>query len=518
VLFAEGERGFDFYVILSGAVEIVETSSGAEQVVTVHGPGEFTGDVDTLTGRGALVTARMQQDGEVLAIDPDALRRVVAELPEISEILLRAFLMRRTLLLGQGYQGLRVVGSRFSPAAHQLREFLGRNAVPFTWVDLEQDEQAESLLRRFGIGAAETPVVIGREGRVLRNPSLGALAASVGLAAPVDPGDLYDLVIVGAGPAGLAASVYATSEGLRTLTLDAIAAGGQAGTSARIENYLGFPAGISGAELTSYALLQAQKFGSQISVPCAAVGLRLEGGHRVVQLEDGRSLHARCVLIASGAEYEKLAVPRLEQFEGAGVYYAVSAIEAQLCAGDEVVVVGAGNSAGQAIVYLAGYARRVHVVMRGDDLGRSMSRYLVDRVEHLETVRIHRRSEIVALEGEQALAAVRIRNRDTGVEERLPTRALFVFIGARPHTGWLTGCVRLDRKGFVLTGDAVPREVLSQEVWKAAGRGPYFLETSLPGVFAAGDVRSGSAKRVAAAVGEGAMAVSFVHAFMGAAA
>jgi thioredoxin reductase (NADPH) len=523
VLWSEGDQRFDFYVVLSGEVEIVESSSGEEQTVTVHLPGEFTGDVDTLTGRTSLVTGRVKQAGEVLEIGPDALRRVVAELPEISDVLLRAFLMRRSLLVGQGYRGLRIIGSRFSPAAHTLRDFLSRNAVPFTWLDLEQDERAEEFLRRLGIGAGETPVVIGREGRVLRNPSVAELADDVGLATPVNHRDVYELVIVGGGPAGLAASVYAASEGLNTVAIDAIAPGGQAGTSARIENYLGFPAGISGADLTKYALLQVQKFGGQVSVPRVAVGLRLDGGRRVVRLEGGDEIVARCVLVATGADYRRLQVPQLAKFEGAGVYYAVSGIEARLCQGDEVVVVGGGNSAGQAIVYLARFARRVHVVIRGTDLNVSMSRYLVDQIEGLANVEIHRQREVVGLEGEQALTAVHIAHRSSdgklepGSEQQIAAPALFVFIGAMPHTGWLDGCVGLDRKGFVLTGAAIPRDALTSEAWNAAGRTPYFLETSLPGVFAAGDVRSGSAKRVASAVGEGAMAVSFVHAFLGAA-
>lgn len=520
VLWAEGDRDFDLFVVLAGEAEVMESSGDAAHEVTVHGAGEFTGDVDTLTGRAALVTGRMRTDGRVLALAPDDLRRVLSELPEIGELFLRAFLMRRSLLLGQGFGGLRVVGSRFSPDAHRLRDFLSRNAVPFTWVDLEQDPQAERLLERFGITPDETPVVIGRDGGVQRNPTLVALAERVGLDTHVEPGEVYDLVIVGAGPAGLAASVYATSEGLRTFTVDAVAAGGQAGTSAKIENYLGFPAGVSGAELTRDALLQAQKFGTRLSVPHSAVGLRLAGGHRIVALDDGTALTARCVLVASGAEYRRLDVPRLEEFEGAGVYYAATGIEATLCAGEEVVVVGAGNSAGQAIVHLARLARRVHVIVRGSDLGASMSRYLVDRVERLENAVIRRGYEVVALEGDHELEAVRIRSNGrvdpADREARIATHALFVFIGAVPHTDWLTGCVQLDRRGFVLTGQALPSEVASESAWRAAGRSPYFLETSLPGVFAAGDVRSGSVKRVASAVGEGAMAVSFVHAALGA--
>jgi len=515
VLFAEGDRDFCFYVVLDGAVEIVEHSSGEPRTVTVHGAGEFTGDVDMLTGRAALVTARVREAGRVLKVGASSLRSAVETLPELGETILTAFLTRRTLLVSGGFEGLKIIGSRFSPEAHRLRDFATRNAIPFTWIDLEQDERAEALLQHFGIPASATPVVIGREGRFLANPSVAELAASVGLDVHIEPGDVYDLVIVGAGPAGLAASVYAGSEGLSTLTVDAAAAGGQAGTSSRIENYLGFPAGITGAALTRNALLQAQRFGARISVPARVTGLRLDGGLRVLTLDDGSQVRARCVLVSSGVDYRRLDVPNLARFEGAGIYYAATDMEARLCRGDEVVVVGAGNSAGQAIVYLSRYARQVHVVLRGDDLGKSMSRYLVDRVEGLANVTIHRGAVVTALEGEDHLGAVRIR-RDGGDERTLHTVALFLFIGAAPHTAWLRECVQLDRRGFVLTGNDIPAEARTGDVWRAIGRPPFFLETSLPGVFAAGDARSGSVKRVASAVGEGAMAVSFVHAHIGA--
>ncbi len=513
-LFSEGDRGFCFYVILAGAVEIVEHSSGEARVVTVHEPGEFTGDVDTLSGRVALVTARVARAGRLLEIGARALREAVDALPEVGEVILRAFLTRRTLLLSEGFEGVKILGSRFSPDAHRLRDFATRNAIPFTWIDLEADEQAETLLREFGVPVSATPVVIGRDGHYLANPSVAELGRCAGLDVAIDASEILDLVVVGAGPTGLAAAVYAASEGLNVVALERIAIGGQAVTSSRIENYLGFPTGISGAELTRNALLQAQKFGARITVPGTVTRLGREGGVYVVALEDGSEVRARCVLVASGVEYRRLDVPRLSDFEGAGVYYAATDMEARLCRGDEVVVVGAGNSAGQAIVHLSRYARRVHVVLRGVDLGKSMSRYLVDRVEGIENVTIHRGAAVTTLEGDDHLAAVRFRNASGG-ETRIATPALFLFIGAEPHTRWLDGSVRLDRKGFVLTGTTLPPDALSTEAWQIAGRLPFFLETSRPGVFAAGDVRSGSVKRCASAVGEGSMAVSFVHAYIG---
>jgi len=514
-LWRAGERGFGFFVVLAGSVEIVDPSGDAPRRVTVHQPGEFTGDVDVLTGRVSLVEGRMLQDGEVLEIAPDALRHVVGEMPEISDVLLRAFLMRRTLLLEAGYRGIRIVGSRFSPRARQLREFASRNAIPYTWVDLDDDPDAEVLLRTFGVRPEDVPIVIGRDGQWASNPSVADLARYMGLDARVEAGEVYDLVVVGAGPAGLAASVYASSEGLRVLTVDCVAAGGQAGTSSKIENYLGFPTGVSGAELAGNALLQAQKFGARISIPQRATGLGLEGGLRVVRLDDGSRIVARAVLVASGAEYRSIDAPGMAELAGGGVYFAATDMEARLCGGSEVVIVGGGNSAGQAAMFLSRHARRVHVVIRGGDLGKSMSRYLVDRVERTENVRVHRTSHVAAVGGDRALERVRVRNAETGEETEVAARALFLFIGAVPRTEWLKDCVALDRSGFVLTGHNVPPEARDSQGWREAGREPGFLETSLPGVFAAGDVRSGSVKRVASAVGEGSMAVSLVHAHIG---
>jgi thioredoxin reductase (NADPH) len=509
-LFKAGDRDFCFYVVLEGSIEILEQSDDEPRTVAVHQPGQFTGDVDMLTGRAAVVNARVAQDGRVVELSAAELRRAVDELPDIGETIVKAFLMRRELLLSQGFSVVKIIGSRFSPDAHRLRDFAVRNAIPFRWIDLEADEQADALLRQFNIPASATPIVIGRDGRWASNPTIDQFARCAGLSVAFEDDHVYDLVVVGAGPAGLAAAVYAASEGLDVLTADALAAGGQAGTSSRIENYLGFPTGISGAELTRNATIQAQRFGARISVPTTARSLGLDGGDRIVTLADGTRLRTRCVLVASGVEYRRLDVPRFAEFEGAGIYYAATDMEARMCRGEEVVVVGAGNSAGQAIVYLAKYARRVHVLVRGNDLGASMSRYLVDRIQGLENVTIHMGTTVTGLEGDGHLGAVHATEGD-GKQRTFTTTSLFLFIGADANTAWLRGCVELDRKGFVLTGTSLPPDTAELERWRAAGRAPFLLETTLPGVFAAGDVRSGSVKRVASAVGEGSMAVSFVH-------
>ena len=514
VLFAEGDRGFSCYVVISGAIEMFESSRGDPHIIVVHEAHQFTGDVDLLAGRAAVVSARVVEDGELLELSASALRQAVDEWPELGEVVLKAFLMRRSMLLSDGFEGLKIVGSRFSIDAHRLRDFATRNAIPFTWIDVESNPHAEELLRQFGIPASETPVVVGREGRFLRRPSIEDLARCAGLDVTLDPAEVHDLIVVGAGPAGLAAAVYGASEGLDVLVLERLATGGQAGTSSRIENYLGFPAGISGVELTRNALLQAQRFGARIDIPGTVVRLGVDEGDRVLTLADGTKLRTRCILIATGVSYRRLDLPRFREFEGAGVYYAATEMEARLCRGDEVAVVGAGNSAGQAIVYLSRYARTVHVVVRGDDLGASMSRYLVDRVEHLENVVIHRSAVVSAVEGNGHLTGISVRN-GSGQETRLNTPALFMFIGADPNTSWLSGCIELDAKGFVLTDQQLPREIAENARWSAIGRTPFLLETSLPGVFAAGDVRSGSVKRCASAVGEGAIAVSFVHQHIG---
>ena len=512
-LFREGDRNRAFFVVLDGAVEITEHSHGTPHTVVVHQPGQFTGDVDVLSGRTALVTGRVVKDGKVVQLDSTGLRRAVDELPELGETIIKAFLARRGLLLGDDFIGIRIIGSRFSPDTHRLRDFAARNEVPVHWIDLDTDEEADTLLRQFNIPVSATPILLSGDNEWVSNPSNADVARCMGLDATFEADHVYDLVVVGAGPAGLAASVYAASEGLDVLTTEGLAAGGQAGTSSRIENYLGFPAGITGAELTRNALLQAQRFGAQITVSSTVRSLGIDSGERVVTLTDGTRLRSRCVLVASGVQYRKLPVPRLAEFEGAGVYYAATPMEARQCRGEEAVVVGGGNSAGQAIASLAQQASRVHVVLRGDDLGAKMSRYLVDRVEHIENVTIHRGARVTKLEGNGHLSAVQIEGGNGGAQ-KIETTSLFLFIGAEPNTGWLRGCVELDRQGFVLTGTSLAPNVAETERWQAAGRRPFLLETSLPGVFAAGDVRAGSAKRVSSAVGEGAMAVSFVHAHL----
>jgi thioredoxin reductase (NADPH) len=512
ILFREGDRDFGFFVVLEGAVEILVPADEGERLVTVHRAGQFTGDVDALTGRSVLVKARVSEDGRVLALSSDELRHAVDEIAELGSTLVKAFLMRREMLVGTGSVGVTIIGSRFSPEAHRLRDFATRNLIPFRWRDLETDGQAEAILRQLKVPASDTPLVLGREGQFYSKPSIEKFARCAGLTQSLSEEHVHDLIVVGAGPAGLGASVYAASEGLDVLATEALAAGGQAGTSSRIENYLGFPAGISGADLTRNALVQAQRFGARITVPCRVRSLGLDGGDRIVTLADGTRLRSRCVLVSSGVQYRRLDVPRFGDFEGAGIYYAATEMEARLCRGEEVVVVGGGNSAGQAIVFLADQARQVNVLLRGHDLGAKMSRYLVDRIERLPNVTVHCGATVVGLEGNGQLG--RVEARTAGGVLRFDTSALFLFIGATPNTEWLRGCAELDRHGFVVTGQALSPETAEHEQWRAAGRRPFLLETSLPGVFAAGDVRSGSVKRCASAVGEGSMAVMYVHAHL----
>jgi len=513
ILFKEGDPSYDFYVILSGEVEIIENFGEESRTIARHGAGRFLGEMNMFTGQAVYLTARVREGGEVLVVPAERLRRIVAEEPDLSEIILRAFLLRRSILMGMG-AGLKVVGSRYSEETLRLREFAARNGIPHAFIDLEEDESAEALLRCFGVAPTETPVVIWRGGEVLRNPSNEGLARAIGLGVELLPDETYDLIVVGAGPAGLAASVYGASEGLSTLVLEAVALGGQAGTSSRIENYLGFPAGLSGSELANRAMIQADKFGARTAVPREATSLSRENGFYRVGLSGGgeEEVVGRSVIIATGARYRRLSVPRLREFEGVSVHYAATEVEARTCSNDAVAIVGGGNSAGQAAVFLSGYARKVYLLIRSDDLGKGMSRYLADRVQRTQNVEVLLRTEVEELLGEGGrLRRVVARVGTSGERRTLDARALFVFIGAEPYTGWLRDTLLLDDRGFVLAGRDLDPSALDPEVWAGLSREPFLLETSLPGVFAAGDVRSGSVKRVASAVGEGAMAVRFVH-------
>jgi thioredoxin reductase (NADPH) len=505
VLFRDGDARYDFFVVESGAVAIVQGYGRENRVIAVHGPHRFLGELNMLTGARVYLTAVVRDPGEVIQVPRAALRTIVAEDDGLANLVLRAYLARRTILI-EAEAGVRVVGSRYSQDTRRLREFLARNRVPYRWMDLESDEEADAMLQALGVEPSETPVVIGGDG-VLRNPSTAELAAMLGLGASGAPPALCDLVIVGGGPAGLAAALYGASEGLDTQAIDAVAFGGQASTSSQIENYLGFPLGISGSELAERAALQANKFGARLVVPAEAVGFAHEDGHYAIRLADGATVNGRTVIVATGAQYRKLAVPDLERYEGVGVYYAATQAEAQLCAESPVLIVGGGNSAGQAAMFLSQHAGSCHLLIRGGDLGKSMSRYLVEEIEGREQVEVMTHSEVVELQGENGLESVLVHDTRTGERRAMPAKALFVFIGASPHTNWLRGEVAMDEDCFLLTGGDVPDEELAAH----GGERPYILETSQPGVFAVGDVHSGSIKRVASAVGEGSMAVRLVH-------
>lgn len=500
LIYREGDRVDDFFVVVAGKVAIIEELAEGERVIGVHGPGRFLGELGLLTGQASFVSARAVEPTEVLAVPIERLREIVASDGGLGDLVVRAFLVRRWTLIGHG-AGFTIIGSCYSRDTRRLRDFAARNRLPHRWIDLERDRDAEALLHALHVTPEETPVVIWHE-QVLRNPDNAELAELIGLRAPHPDGGVHDLVVVGAGPAGLAASVYGASEGLATVAVDAVATGGQAGTTMRIENYLGFPAGISGVELADRAVVQARRFGAAMHVPAEAVGLEQRGGDHVVTLADGDEIVARAVIVAGGVHYRKLPVPRLEAFEGESIYYAATMIEARLCAGDPVAVVGGGNSAGQASLFLSEHVAGLTLLIREDDLEANMSRYLADRIRDNPRIDVRLHTEVRELRGDPKLEDIVVEDRHSGERETLPARYLFVFIGAKPHTGWLGDEVRLDPDGYVLTG-------------AAAGDGQALLETSRPGVFAAGDIRSGAIKRVASAVGEGSMAVRFVHEHLG---
>jgi len=509
VLIDQGDTSVPFFVVITGEVEIVRPFGADETLITIHGYGEFTGEVNMLSGRQSLIRARATKPGEVIELDHQELLRLVQTDAELSEILMRAFILRRVELIAAGVGDIVLIGSIYSAGTLRIKEFLMRNGHPYSYIDLERDPDVQNLLDSFQILASEIPVLICRGQVVLRNPSNQQIADCLGFNESIDQTQVRDLLVIGAGPSGLAAAVYGASEGLDVVVLETSSPGGQAGSSSKIENYLGFPTGISGQDLAGRAYLQAQKFGAKM---LTAKATRIACDHKpyVVELENKTRIPARNILIATGVQYRKLPLENLSQFDGAGVYYGATFVEAQLCEGDEVIVVGGGNSAGQAAVFLAQTTNRVHMLVRSASLAASMSRYLIRRIEESPNVIVRPHTEIVALEGDNHLDSVRWRNGQTGQTEKHNIRHLFVMTGADPNTGWLNGCIVLDSKGFINTGPDLSSENLSAAGWSLK-RQPYLLETSVPAIFAAGDVRSGSIKRVASAVGEGSTAISFVH-------
>ena len=510
VLRETGVQDAPLFVITAGHVELVRASSEGEQVVFVLGPRQFTGEMTTLSGRGGLIRLRATEAGEVIEVPRRDLMALVQTDGELSDILMRAFILRRIELFEQHLGDVVVLGSQHSAETLRVRDFLTRNRQPHAYMDLDDDAAAQEMLDRFHVGVDEVPVVICRGQSVLRNPTNERIAGCLGLNAPLDEATVHDLVIVGAGPAGLAAAVYGASEGLDVLILESTAPGGQAGSSARIENYLGFPTGVSGQDLAGRAYTQAQKFGAQMIVAKAAEGLACGQRRYAVQIASGGAVAARAVIVATGAAYRRLSADGLGRFEGSGVHYGATPIEANLCRGEEVIVVGGGNSAGQAAVFLAQGAKRVDVLVRSSGLSETMSRYLIRRIEDDPAISVRPYTEVVGLEGDDHLARVRWRDSETGAVEMHDVRHVFVMTGAEPNTRWLGGCVALDGNGFIKTGPDLTKDVLAAAGWPLS-RPPYLLETSRPGIFAVGDVRAGNQKRVAAAVGEGSTAVAFVH-------
>jgi thioredoxin reductase (NADPH) len=509
VLYEQGDTSLPFLVVVSGEIEILRPSGGVETLITVHGSGQFTGEVGTLSGRRSLFRVRATKPGKAIELNRQQMLALIQSDAELGEIFTRAFILRRVELVAAGMGDVVLIGSTHSADTLRIKEFLMRNGHPYSYIDLEHDPDVQNLLDSFHLTASEIPVVICRGKIVLRNPSKQQIADCLGFNISIDQTHVRDLVVIGGGPSGLAAAVYGASEGLDVLVLETGSPGGQAGSSSKIENYLGFPTGISGQELAGRAYHQAQKFGAEMLI---ARGTRLvcDSKPYVVEVENGARIPARTVVIATGAEYRRLPLKNLSQFEGTGVYYGATFMEAQLCGGEEVIVVGGGNAAGQAAVFLAETAKRVYMLVRSAGLAESMSRYLIRRIEETDTIVFRPHTEIEAFEGDNHLDSIRWRNNQTGQTEEHNIRHVFVMTGADPNTSWLNGCVALDARGFIKTGPDLSPENLSAARWPLA-REPYLLETSLPGVFAAGDVREGSIKRVASAVGEGSIAISLVH-------
>jgi thioredoxin reductase (NADPH) len=508
VLVEPGQAPPGIFVVREGSVEITRVLDSTATLITTLHAGQFTGEVGTLAGRPAFVRILAKTAARVVVIARERLLTLVQNDSDLSDVFMRAFVLRRAELVNRGLGDVVLVGSDHCSGTLRIRDFLMRNDYPFAQIDLEGEPDVEKLLHQFHIALEDVPVLICRGRTILRNPSNQAIADCLGFNAAIEVTKPRDVVIVGAGPSGLGSAVYAASEGLEVIIVETTAPGGQAGSSSKIENYLGFPSGISGHDLATAAYAQAQKFGAKVMVARSAT--RLECGRRpyAIDVDQGERIEGRIVIIASGAEYRKLSIPDVERFEGSGIYYSATPMEGKLCAGEEVVVVGGGNSAGQAAVFLAAQAKHVHVLVRASGLSDSMSRYLINRIEQHPRITLHVRTQVVAVAGNSHLENVTWRHADNGESVSSPIRHLFVMAGAVPNTRWLEGCVALDDKGFIKTGgDLIPEDLVR---WPLS-RPPYLLETSLPGVFAIGDVRSGNLKRVASAVGEGSIAVALAH-------
>ena len=508
-LYRAGERVHDVLAVLSGRVDIVQSDPDADHIIEVHGQGRVLGELGMLEGQPALFSAKMVEAGQIVAVPTAHLSDVAFRDPVLGETILRAYLIRRSRLIERG-AGMRIIGSSYAPDTRRLLDFAARNRVPHKWIDLEKEPDVDAFLRRLNVDRADTPIVILRREKLLRNPSNAQIAAELGILVAPSPTGLCDLLVVGAGPAGLAASVYGASDGLSVTTIDAIAIGGQASTTSRIENYLGFPAGISGAELTERAVVQARRFGVRLVVPAKATALARDEGHFRAELGSHDVVRARAVVIASGARYRRLDVPGLARFETANVYYEATINERESCGEEPVAVVGGGNSAGQAAVFLAATTRAVHLLVRDHSLGAKMSQYLADQIESDPRITVMTHTEVRELRGDQFLTAIEVEDTTTGSRQDLAVGALFVFIGADPQSSWLAGAVQLDRHGFVLTGTDVdgPSDQTTPHQHRS------ILQTSQPGIFAAGDVRRGATRRVAAAMGEGAIAVALVNQYL----
>lgn len=510
VLFEAGDKAVPIFVVVSGELQVVRRADTGETLVASYHSGQFSGESNMITGRPAIAQLRVAEPGEVVQLERERLLALIQNDAELSEIVMRAFIERRLALIAGGLGDVVVVGSMHCSGTLRVKEFLTRNGHPYQYLDLDRDREAQELLDRFQVAMAEVPVVICRSNAVLRNPTNARIADCLGFNETIDQTRISDLVVVGAGPAGLAAAVYGASEGLEVLVLESNVPGGQAGSSSRIENYLGFPTGITGLDLTGRAYTQAVKFGAQVFVAKGATRLACDGLRYTVEVDDGPRVRARAVIVATGAEYRKPPLRNLSAFEGAGVYYGATPMEAQLCVGDDVIVVGGGNSAGQAAVFLGSTARRVYMLVRGPGLAETMSRYLIRRIEENPAITLRTRTEIVGLDGSGRLERVSWRDDRSGAVESHEIGHVFVMAGATPNTSWLSGCVALDDKGFVKTGPDLSVDDLAAAKWPLS-RPPFLLETSKPGIFAVGDVRGGNVKRVASAVGEGSIAVAFVH-------